>query len=109
MPSTSSTTPVLSSSGVSQPDNAGVTAKESDTDRVLLSMKFCFSAPPLTLFTLQWAYTMLLSPPPSKNSGSDPGMLTKFVSIGRYSPEVRTFGTIITSTKVFSLIISKTL
>ena len=34
MPSTSSTTPVLSSSGVSQPDNASVTAKESDTDRV---------------------------------------------------------------------------
>ena len=67
MPSTSSTTPVLSSSGVSQPDNAGVTAKESDTDRVLLSMKFCFSTPPLTLFTLQWAYTMmLLSPPPRK-------------------------------------------
>ena len=66
MPSTSSTSPVLSSSSVSQPDNAGVTAKESDTDRVLLSMKFCFSAPPLTLFTLQWAYTMLLSPPPRK-------------------------------------------
>ena len=66
MPSTSSTTPVLSSSGVSQPDNAGVTAKESDTDLVLLSMKFCFSAPPLTLFTLQWAYTMLLSPPLEK-------------------------------------------
>ena len=66
MPSTSSSTPVLSSSGVSQPDNAGVTAKESDTGRVLLSMKFCFSAPPLTLFTLQWAYTMLLSPPPRK-------------------------------------------
>ena len=34
-------------------------------------------------------------------------MLTKFVSIGSYSPEVRTFGTLITSTKVFSLIISK--
>ena len=67
MPSTSSTIPVLSSSGVSQPDNAGVTAKESDTDRVLLSMKFCFSTPPLILFTLQWAYTMmLLSPPPRK-------------------------------------------
>ena len=32
-------------------------------------------------------------------------MLTKFVSIGSYSPEVRTFGTLITSTKVFSLII----
>ena len=32
-------------------------------------------------------------------------MLTKFVSIGSYSPEVRTFGTLITFTKVFSLII----
>ena len=29
-------------------------------------------------------------------------MLTKFVSIGSYSPEVRTFGTLITSTKVLS-------
>ena len=34
-------------------------------------------------------------------------MLTKFVSIGSYSPEVRTFGTLITSTKVFSLITRK--
>ena len=34
-------------------------------------------------------------------------MLTKFVSIGSYSPEVRTFGTFITSTKVFSLITRK--
>ena len=32
-------------------------------------------------------------------------MLTKFVSIGSYSPEVLTFGTLVTSTKVFSLII----
>ena len=32
-------------------------------------------------------------------------MLTKFASIGSYSPKVRTFGTLITSTKVFSLII----
>ena len=32
-------------------------------------------------------------------------MLTKFVSIGSYSPEIRTFGTLIMSTKVFSLII----
>ena len=32
-------------------------------------------------------------------------ILTKFVSIGSYSREVRTFGTLITSTKVFSLII----
>ena len=29
-------------------------------------------------------------------------MLTKFVSIGSYSPEVRTFSTLITSTKVFA-------
>ena len=36
-------------------------------------------------------------------------MLTKFVSIGSYSPELHTSGTLITSTKVFSLIISKTL
>ena len=34
-------------------------------------------------------------------------MLTKFVSIGSYSPEVHTFGTLITSTKVFSLISAK--
>ena len=34
-------------------------------------------------------------------------MFTKFVSIGSYSPEVRTFGTLITSTKMFSLIIIK--
>ena len=31
-------------------------------------------------------------------------MLTKFASIGSYSPEVRTFITLIPSTKVFSLI-----
>ena len=36
-------------------------------------------------------------------------MLTKFVSIGSYSPEVCTFGTLIMSTKVFSFIICKTL
>ena len=36
-------------------------------------------------------------------------MLTKFISIGSYSPEIRTFGTLITSTKVFRLIIRKTL
>ena len=39
------------------------------------------------------------------NSETSKRMLTKFVSIGSYSPEVRTFGTLITSTKVFSLII----
>ena len=31
-------------------------------------------------------------------------MLTTFISIGSYSPEVRTFGTPITSTKVVRLI-----
>ena len=36
-------------------------------------------------------------------------MLTKFISIGSYSPEVHAFGTPITSTKVFRLIICKTL
>ena len=37
------------------------------------------------------------------NSETSKRMLTKFVSIGSYSPEVRTFGTLITSTtaKVF--------
>ena len=42
-----------------------------------------------------------------KNTETSKRMLTKFVSIGSYSPEVRTFGTLITSTKLFSLIISK--
>ena len=36
-------------------------------------------------------------------------MLTKFLSIGSYSPELHSFGTLITSTKVFSLIIWQTL
>ena len=36
-------------------------------------------------------------------------MLTKFISIGSYSPEVRAFGTLITSSKVFRHIICKTI
>ena len=36
-------------------------------------------------------------------------MLTKFISIGSYSPEVRAFGTLIMSTNVFRLIICKNL
>ena len=44
-----------------------------------------------------------------KSTETSKRMLTKFVSIGSYSPEVRTFGTLITSTKVFSLIICKIL
>ena len=44
-----------------------------------------------------------------KNTETSERVLTKFVSNGSYSPEVRSFGTLITSTKVFSLIISKTI
>ena len=40
-----------------------------------------------------------------KSTETSKRMLIKFVSIGN-SPEVRTFGTLTTSTKVFSLIIS---
>ena len=36
-------------------------------------------------------------------------MLTKFISIGGYSPEVRAFGTLIKSTKEVRLIICNTL
>ena len=36
-------------------------------------------------------------------------MLTKFISIDSYSPEVGAFGATITSTTVFRLIISKTI
>ena len=41
----------------------------------------------------------------AKKYGNNKRMLTKYVSIGNYSSEVRPFGTLITSTKVFSLII----
>ena len=44
-----------------------------------------------------------------KSTETSNRMLTKFVSIGRYSHEVRAFATLITSTKVFSLIICKKL
>ena len=38
------------------------------------------------------------------NSETSKRMLTKVVSIGSYSPEVRRFSTLITSTKVFILL-----
>ena len=44
---------------------------------------------------------------PLKRTETSNRMLTKFVSICSYSTEVRPFGTLITFTKVFSLIISK--
>ena len=46
---------------------------------------------------------------PRASSALHTQILTKFISIGSYSPEVRAFGTLITSTKVFRLIICKTL
>ena len=44
---------------------------------------------------------------PRKSTGTSNRMLTKFGSIGSYSPEVRAFETLITSTKVFRIIICK--
>ena len=44
-----------------------------------------------------------------KSTETSNRMLTKFVSIGSYSPEIRAFGTLNTSTAVFSLIICKTI
>ena len=49
------------------------------------------------------ALLCVLKSPKKKNETSN-RMLTKFVSIGSYSPEGRTYCTLITSTKVFSLI-----
>ena len=49
------------------------------------------------------------TPDYQKSTETSKRMLTKFVSICSYSPKVRTFGTLITSTIVFSLIICKTL
>ena len=59
--------------------------------------------------TVGFSFTVWTKKSAKKNTETRERMLTKFVSIGSYSPEVRTFGTLITSTKVFSLIISKTI
>ena len=61
-----------------------------------------------SLFMWPWLYCVDYKVR-KKSTETSKRMLTKFVSIGSYSPEVRTFGTLITSTKVFSLIIGKTL
>ena len=62
------------------------------------------------LFIISFSFTVWTKKS-TKNNNTETSnrMLTKFVSICSYSPEVRTFGTLITSTKVFSLIICKTL
>ena len=56
-----------------------------------------------------FSFTVWTKKSAKKVRKQDKRMLTKFVSISSYSPEVRTYGTLITSTKVFSLIICKTL
>ena len=56
-----------------------------------------------------FSFTVWTKKSGEKSTETSKRMLTKFVSIGSYSPEVRTFGPLITSTKVFSLIICKTL
>ena len=60
-------------------------------------------------FIIGFSFTVWTKKSAKKTTETSKRMLTKFVSIGSYSPEVRTFGTLIMSTKVFSLIISKTL
>ena len=60
-------------------------------------------------FIIGLSFTVWTKKSAKKSTVTSRRMLTKFVSIGSYSPQVRSFGTLITSTKVFSLIICKTL
>ena len=60
-------------------------------------------------FIIGFSFTVCTKTSAKKKTETTNRMLTKFVSIGSYSPEVRTFGSHTTSTKVFSLIICKTL
>ena len=61
--------------------------------------------PEICAFIIGFSFTVWTKKSAKKSTETSKRMLTKFVSIGSYSPEVRTFGTFITSTKVFSLII----
>ena len=54
-----------------------------------------------------FSFTVCTKKSAKKRTETSNRMLTKFISIGSYSPGVRTFGTLMTSTKVFSLIICK--
>ena len=65
--------------------------------------------PEICAFIIGFNFTVWTKKSGKKNTETSKRMLIKFVSISSYSPEVRTFGTLITSTKVFSLIISKTI
>ena len=49
-------------------------------------------------FIIGFSFTVWTKKSLEKNTETSNRMLTKFVSIGSYSPEVRTFGTLITST-----------
>ena len=63
--------------------------------------------PEICAFIIGFSFTVWTKKSSENSTETSKRMLTKFVSIGSYSPEVRTFGTLITSTKVFSLIICK--
>ena len=58
----------------------------------------------VTLYNVGLAHAV---PPTNTFSALRMQMLTKFIPIGNYSPEIRAFGTHRTSTKVFRLIIGK--
>ena len=64
--------------------------------------------PEICAFIIGFSFTVLTKSA-KKSTETSKRMLTKFVSIGSYSPEVRSFDTLITSTKVFSLLICKTI
>ena len=63
-----------------------------------------YQFPEICAFIIGFSFTVWTKKS-AKKVGTSKRMLTKFVSISSYSPEVRTFGTLIRSTKVFSLII----
>ena len=65
--------------------------------------------PEISAFIIGFSFTVWTKKSAKKVRKQVRGCFTKFVSTGSYSPEVRTFGTLIMSTKVFSLIISKTI
>ena len=65
--------------------------------------------PEICALMIGFSFTVWTKKSAEKNMERSKRMLTKFISIGSYSPEVRSLGTLITSTKVYSLIICKTL
>ena len=66
-----------------------------------------YHSPEIFAFMIGFSFTVWTKKSAKKVRKQVRGYLQ--VSIGSYSPEVRTFDTLITSTKVFSLLICKTL